>query len=70
MAITNPNASDQLDAALANAQQHSVAKLGGTGKGTGTFHSMWRVQGTPLPGANPPNRSGCLFIFIPTTNRK
>lgn len=50
MAITG----DAIAAALAARPELDFMKLTQTTEGAGTFHSMWKANGYPLPGATPP----------------
>lgn len=50
MAITP----DAIAAALAATPEFDIVKASATAEGAGTWHSLWKVAGTPAAGANPP----------------
>lgn len=62
MAITNL---DQLISGFG--PPYNFIKVGATTEGAGTFHSAWRLQGSPTSGAVPPTYSGGSG-YIPDNN--
>lgn len=56
-----------MDTLLAGARpKETIQKASATSEGAGTFHSLWKVAGSPIAGANPPAISAGSG-YVPTS---